>query len=66
MTIRGKTFAVRGQGWMDHEFSSAPLEPNIAGWDWLWIGLGVMLDIMKWSSWIKYRDENEYYPETMP
>ncbi len=39
---------------------------GIAGWDWLWILLGVMLDIMKWSSMIKYRRENEYYPETMP
>jgi len=39
---------------------------GITGWDWLWIALGVMLDIMKWSSWIKYRNENEYYPESMP
>ena len=39
---------------------------GIAGWDWLWIAMGVMLDIMKWSSWVKYRNENEYYPETMP
>ncbi len=22
---------------------------GIAGWDWLWIGLGLMLDIMKWA-----------------
>lgn len=39
---------------------------GITGWDWMWIALGVMLDIMKWSSMIKYRRENEYYPETMP
>ena len=39
---------------------------GITGWDWLWIALGVMLDIMKWSSMVKYRRENEYYPETMP
>lgn len=39
---------------------------GISGWDWLWIGLGVLLDIMKWSSWVKYRKENEYYPESMP
>ena len=30
------------------------------------IALGVMLDIMKWSSMVKYRKENEYYPATMP
>jgi hypothetical protein len=39
---------------------------GIAGWDWLWIVLGVLLDIMKWSSMVKYRKENEYYPESMP
>jgi hypothetical protein len=39
---------------------------GITGWDWLWIALGVMLDIMKWSSMIKYRRENEYYPASMP
>ena len=39
---------------------------GITGWDWLWIALGVLLDIMKWSSMIKYRRENEYYPASMP
>jgi hypothetical protein len=39
---------------------------GITGWDWLWIALGVILDIMKWSSMIKYRRENEYYPASMP
>jgi predicted secreted hydrolase len=34
LTIGGKTFAVSGQGWMDHEFSTAFLEPGIKGWDW--------------------------------
>ena len=39
---------------------------GIAGWDWLWIALGVLLDIMKWSSWYQNRRDNEYYPESMP
>ena len=39
---------------------------GISGWDWMWIAMGVLLDIMKWSSWVKYRNENEYYPESMP
>jgi hypothetical protein len=39
---------------------------GIQGWDWMWVGLGVLLDIMKWSSWVKYRNENEYYPESLP
>ena len=25
---------VYGSAWMDHEFSSAPLSPKLAGWDW--------------------------------
>ena len=39
---------------------------GVVGWDWLWIALGVLLDIMKWSSMVQYRKENEYYPESMP
>ncbi|MEJ2751111.1 MAG: hypothetical protein ACK2U5_01075 [Candidatus Promineifilaceae bacterium] len=41
--------------------------PNgVTGWEWMWVALGVLLDVMKWSSMIKYRKENEYYPATMP
>ena len=39
---------------------------GISGWDWMWIAMGVLLDIMKWSSWYQNRRDNEYYPETMP
>lgn len=39
---------------------------GITGWDWMWVALGALLDIMKWSSIVRYRRENEYYPETMP
>lgn len=39
---------------------------GVIGWDWMWIALGVILDIMKWSSMWQYRKENEYYPESMP
>ena len=28
---------------------------GVHGWDWLWIGLGVWLDIMKWSRIIENR-----------
>jgi predicted secreted hydrolase len=34
LTYHDKTYAVKGSAWMDHEFSSAPLEPNLEGWDW--------------------------------
>ncbi len=39
---------------------------GVQGWEWLWVILGVLLDVMKWSSMIKYRRENEYYPESLP
>lgn len=32
--LRGRRRSVRGTAWMDHEFSSAPLEEDLAGWDW--------------------------------
>ncbi len=31
----GATLEVRGAAWLDHEWSSAPLAPGAAGWDWL-------------------------------
>ncbi len=46
LTIRGKTFAVSGQGWMDHEFSTAFLEPGIKGWDWFSLQLSDRTEIM--------------------
>jgi hypothetical protein len=37
---------------------------GISGWDWLWIGLGVMLDIMKWGQIAANRRQVPGYPET--
>jgi predicted secreted hydrolase len=34
ITLHGTPVSVRGTAWMDHEFSSAPLEEDIVGWDW--------------------------------
>jgi predicted secreted hydrolase len=46
LTIGGKTMAVRGQGWMDHEFSTAVLEPGIKGWDWFSLQLADRTELM--------------------
>ena len=46
LTIAGQTFAVNGQGWMDHEFSTAFLEPGIKGWDWFSVQLSDQTEIM--------------------
>ena len=37
---------------------------GIYGWDWMWIGLGVMLDIMKWAQIAQNRRGIPGYPET--
>jgi predicted secreted hydrolase len=34
LSIAGTEIPVHGTAWMDHEFSSAPLEPDVTGWDW--------------------------------
>ena len=44
---------------------------NIEGWDWLWIILGVFLDIMKWGQMLANRKEaqsqtQKYYPSGAP
>lgn len=39
VTVRGKTFIVRGLGWMDHEYSTSALGRDQVGWDWFSIQL---------------------------
>jgi predicted secreted hydrolase len=46
LTIGRKTIPVRGLSWMDHEFSTAPLEPGIIGWDWFSLQLSDQTEIM--------------------
>ena len=46
LTVSGKTAAVSGQGWMDHEFSTAFLEPGIKGWDWFSLQLSDRTEVM--------------------
>jgi predicted secreted hydrolase len=46
VAVGGKTYAVTGTGWMDHEFSSAPLEKNLIGWDWFSLQLSNQTEVM--------------------
>jgi predicted secreted hydrolase len=46
LTLDGKTLAVEGLSWMDHEFSTAPLEPGIKGWDWFSLILSDHTEVM--------------------
>ena len=36
---------------------------GVSGWDWVWIGLGVMLDLMKWGMIGNNRKGIPGYPE---
>lgn len=44
--IDGRSWQVSGQSWMDHEFSSAPLEPGLVGWDWFSLQLSDGTELM--------------------
>ncbi len=41
-----KTVAVKGLAWMDHEYSTAPLEPGLQGWDWFSLQLSDQTELM--------------------
>ena len=44
--IRGKSYDVQGNSWMDHEFSTNSLAPDEVGWDWLSIQLNDNTELM--------------------
>ncbi len=46
LTVDDTRHAVRGSAWMDHEFSTAPLQPGITGWDWFSLQLSDRTEIM--------------------
>jgi predicted secreted hydrolase len=46
VTVGGKTFAVEGLSWMDHEFSTSALGPELAGWDWFSLQLSDGSEVM--------------------
>jgi predicted secreted hydrolase len=39
ITRQGREAPVRGEAWLDHEWSSEYLEPGAVGWDWIGINL---------------------------
>ncbi|MGH7738770.1 MAG: lipocalin-like domain-containing protein [bacterium] len=42
----GKTFPVKGQAWMDHEFFTDGLNPQATGWDWFGLQFSDGTDLM--------------------
>ena len=39
LSIEGKTVAVSGRAWLDHEWSDSFLDPDAVGWDWVGMNL---------------------------
>jgi predicted secreted hydrolase len=46
IVLNGSRFQVTGESWMDHEFSSAPLEKDLVGWDWISLQLSNGAELM--------------------
>jgi predicted secreted hydrolase len=46
LAVGGKPLRVAGISWMDHEFGSAELQSNQAGWDWFSIQLNDRRELM--------------------
>ncbi len=46
LTIGAETYRVTGTSWMDHEFGSADLGADLAGWDWFSIQLADNRELM--------------------
>jgi predicted secreted hydrolase len=44
--IEDRTCRVSGSAWMDHEFSTAPLDPGLVGWDWFSLQLSDRSELM--------------------
>jgi predicted secreted hydrolase len=46
LTVDRNRHAVQGSAWMDHEFSTAPLQPGITGWDWFSLQMADRTEVM--------------------
>lgn len=46
LTVGNLITEVSGSAWMDHEFSTAALEPGLQGWDWFSLQLSDQTEIM--------------------
>jgi predicted secreted hydrolase len=46
IVLQGVSVPVNGTTWMDHEFSSAPLEDDLEGWDWFGLQLEDRTELM--------------------
>jgi predicted secreted hydrolase len=58
VTLHGVELKVRGQAWMDREWSSQPLAPDQKGWDWFSLHFDTGEKLMLFQ--IRQEDGNDY------
>ena len=46
ITVDGRRLAVTGESWMDHEFFTGAMAPNLSGWDWFSLQLDDGFEVM--------------------
>ena len=46
LEVGGRTLAVHGEAWFDHEWGTSQLGPGVVGWDWLGLRLADGRDLM--------------------
>lgn len=54
LLLKGERIPVSGQSWMDHEFGSGDLGPELVGWDWFSLQLDTEEELM----WYRLRRED--------
>ncbi len=54
LTLGGRTLAVTGLSWMDHEFFTSSMAPDLVGWDWFALQLNDGWDVMLYL--LRHRD----------
>jgi predicted secreted hydrolase len=54
LTLGGRTLEVTGSSWMDHEFFTHTLAPDLAGWDWFALQLDDGWEVMLYL--LRHRD----------
>ena len=59
VTVQGRKIEVTGLAWMDHEYSTAPLEPGLSGWDWFSLQLDDGSELM---AYILRRPDGTWHP----
>lgn len=59
LVLNEQSIAVQGSSWMDHEYSSAPLEEGIAGWDWFSLQFSNNTELMVY--FIR-KEDGSYHP----